>query len=178
MKMLQYLSKADNFYTKKILKAAFNKWMKWVQFQKMQQSLAVKHLQHVNDQLLCKIILQSWSTLAKETRKTREYFDRLERGELDDESDTQLTTPKNLKDIISTLPWSVNLKIFSYLGVKELVRSAQVCQVWKVIAQTSSLWSKLLLLLIFWRRLSHGGTGSNDIDKEGGRKVASLWSRA
>ncbi|XP_060698534.1 F-box and leucine-rich repeat protein 13 [Hemiscyllium ocellatum] len=121
----------------------FQMWMKWVQFQKMRQTLAAQHLRHVSDQLLCKIILQLWSALAKQTRKTREYFERLERGELDDESDTQLAPSRDMKDVISLLPWSVILQVFSYLGVKELVRAAKVCQVWKVIAQTSSLWSKI-----------------------------------
>ncbi|XP_067915350.1 F-box and leucine-rich repeat protein 13 [Heterodontus francisci] len=143
MKILQDALQADNMYRMNKLKVAFNTWMKWMQFQKMQQTLAMKHLQHVNDQLLSKTILREWSKVAKETRKTREYFERLERGELDDESDVHLATTGEFKDNISNLPWPAALKIFTYLGVKELARCAQVCQSWKVIAQTSSLWSKI-----------------------------------
>ncbi|XP_072327431.1 F-box and leucine-rich repeat protein 13 isoform X1 [Scyliorhinus torazame] len=143
MKLQQYISKAENYYKMNKLKVSFDIWMTWVQFQKRQHFLAVKHLQHVSDQLLLKIILKEWSTLAKDSKSTREYFQRLERGELDDESEMHLATVGAMQDIISLIPWPAALKIFSYLGVRELVRCAQVCQFWKVVAQTTSLWSKI-----------------------------------
>uniref|UniRef100_UPI00398EA77B F-box and leucine-rich repeat protein 13 isoform X2 n=1 Tax=Pristiophorus japonicus TaxID=55135 RepID=UPI00398EA77B len=143
MKMLQNLLKASNKYVQARLKMAFNAWLQWMWIRKQQQALAIKHLQQVNNQLLLRAILREWNTVAKESGSTREYFERLERGELDDENDIQLVTMEEMKDHISQLPWATALKIFNHLGVQELARCAQVCQSWKVLTQTSSLWSKM-----------------------------------
>ncbi|XP_067861092.1 F-box and leucine-rich repeat protein 13-like [Heptranchias perlo] len=143
MKRLQHILKANKKYIQTKLKAAFNAWVNWVKFRKKRQALAKKLILHVNDTALCKNILRQWNIVAKEIRKTREYFERLERGELDEESDIQLVTTGEMKDNISHLPWPAALKIFNYLGIRELARCAQVCQSWKVITQTSSLWSKI-----------------------------------
>lgn len=36
---------------------------------------------------LCRLIFNAWHAVAVDARKTREYFERLERGELDEEGD-------------------------------------------------------------------------------------------
>ncbi|XP_078275836.1 F-box and leucine-rich repeat protein 13 [Rhinoraja longicauda] len=139
----QDIIKAENHYLQHKLKRGFYTWMKWMQIKRQQQFLAMEHIRKVNDQRLAKLILNEWFNAIKEAKNTREYFERLERGELEDESDISLVAPKDEKDHLSNFPLAISLKIFGYLGVRELVRCAQVCQSWKVITQTSSLWSKI-----------------------------------
>ncbi|XP_069765822.1 F-box and leucine-rich repeat protein 13 [Narcine bancroftii] len=143
IKYLQDKLKAENQYIHNKLRMTFKAWVKWRQLERKKQALALKHIRHVNDQLLAKLILREWNTVTKEAKSSRKYFERLEQGELEDESDILLITPAEDKDHISSFPWAVALKIFGNLGVRELARCAQVCQSWKVITQSSSLWSKL-----------------------------------
>ncbi|XP_072097288.1 LOW QUALITY PROTEIN: F-box and leucine-rich repeat protein 13 [Mobula birostris] len=143
IKLSQDMNKAQDHYVRNKLKMAFDAWLKWIQIQRKWHALAMDHIRHVNDQLLAKLILREWSAVTKVAKSTREYFEQLERGELEDETDILLAMPAEEKDRISGFPLAVSLKMFSYLGIMELARCAQVCQSWKVITQTSSLWSKL-----------------------------------
>ncbi|XP_059843192.1 F-box and leucine-rich repeat protein 13 isoform X3 [Hypanus sabinus] len=143
IKLSQDMNKAQDHYVRNKLKMAFDAWLRWIQIQRKRHALAMDHIRHVNDQLLAKLILREWNAVTKEAKRTREYFEKLERGELEDETDILLVMPAEEKDRISGFPLAVSLKIFSYLGIMDLARCAQVCQSWKVITQTSSLWSKL-----------------------------------
>ncbi|XP_007889087.2 dynein regulatory complex subunit 6 [Callorhinchus milii] len=106
-------------------------------------ALAVKKIEHVSDQILLKNIFEAWVGAVKEAKRTREYFARLERGDLDDDSDTQLFGQGEAKDDVSSLPWQAAIKIFMFLGIIDLAHCSQVCQSWKVITQTSVLWNKM-----------------------------------
>uniref|UniRef100_A0A671MMV6 F-box domain-containing protein n=1 Tax=Sinocyclocheilus anshuiensis TaxID=1608454 RepID=A0A671MMV6_9TELE len=48
------------------------------------------------------------------------------------------------QDRLSLLPNKLSLKIFQRLGVRELLKCAQVCRSWKAIAQISSLWTEVI----------------------------------
>ncbi|XP_059152218.1 beta-TrCP-like [Physella acuta] len=50
--------------------------------------------------------------------------------------------PSNCEDIITWLPSSLATKVISYLDPVSLCRSAQVCKVWRQIAEDQSLWRR------------------------------------
>ncbi|XP_032895236.1 dynein regulatory complex subunit 6 [Amblyraja radiata] len=143
IEMAQDVIKAETHYVRHKLTVGFYAWIKWIQMKRKQETLAMEHIRKVNNQRQARLILREWLAVTKEAKTTRVYFERLERGELEIESDILLVAPKDEKDHISNFPWAISLKIFGYLGVRELIRCAQVCQSWKVITQSSSLWSKI-----------------------------------
>ena len=52
-----------------------------VQHRLARQKAAVAHLQHCSDTYQLRIVVNEWNQVAQQARKTRDYFDRLERGE-------------------------------------------------------------------------------------------------
>lgn len=46
-------------------------------------------------------------------------------------------------DFTSVLPTEINLRIFSYLDAESLCRAAQVCKLWKDLAENDIIWHKL-----------------------------------
>ncbi len=45
------------------------------------QKAAVCHLKHCSETYQLRIILKEWNIVVQEARRTRDYFDRIERGE-------------------------------------------------------------------------------------------------
>ena len=68
----------------------------------------------------------------------------MDRSEL---SDLGTLIKDNLKrDLITSLPFEISLKIFNYLQFEDIVNSLGVSQNWnKIIRKSTSLWKKLLI---------------------------------
>lgn len=99
---------ASEYYRVRLLNLYFRQWFQWgkniekitflfclakcntndkidcdfsVQHRLARQKAAVGHLQHCSDTYQLRIFLNEWNQVAQQARRTRDYFDRLERGE-------------------------------------------------------------------------------------------------
>ncbi|XP_075923115.1 F-box and leucine-rich repeat protein 13 isoform X3 [Petromyzon marinus] len=141
--LMRALHRACDHYMRKKLGAALLSWSQWLHARQERMAGAAIRIQRVYQQLLCSLVLKAWHTVALDARKTKEYFERLERGELEEDNDSYLVPPPNTADQVSQLPPRAALKIFSYLDIMNLVKCAGVCRSWKVISQASILWSRM-----------------------------------
>ena len=112
------------------------------------------------------MVFRAWRAVAVDARKTREYFERLERGELDDDMDMEsgvstenyrfaisyfwisifllhVTISFNFRDDLALLPRKCAIQIFGNLDLMDLGRCARVSRAWKIITGAPSLWSNL-----------------------------------
>ncbi|XP_069484160.1 F-box and leucine-rich repeat protein 13 isoform X2 [Ambystoma mexicanum] len=140
---LRKMKRAERHFTSRKLRTILHRWNDWVHFRKRQHTLAAMKIQKAFNEALLKRILKAWLAEAQDSKKTREYFERLERGELEDGSDLSSSPAQEGKDEVSLLPQRAVLRIFSYVDIIDLARCAQVCRSWKIITQTSSLWSSI-----------------------------------
>ncbi|XP_064199506.1 F-box and leucine-rich repeat protein 13 isoform X1 [Anguilla rostrata] len=132
---------AEDLYEARRRRQALRAWRHWLQTRKQRQHEAVKKIQGVWNAVLCRNVLQAWRHVAQDSKKTKEYFERLEKGLLETDIYHTGATPMEGQDGVSLLPWRAALKIFQNLEVGDLVKCGQVCRTWKAIAQTYSLWS-------------------------------------
>lgn len=127
------------------------------------QKAAVGHIMHCAETFQSRIILNEWNVVAQQARRTRDYFDRVERGDDGQQANGGLGRTSNpfekenslnrcffsfeghgeARDELSSLPREAAVRIFSYLDVDDLARCAQVCRNWKMLTQSSMLWAKL-----------------------------------
>ncbi|XP_069085784.1 F-box and leucine-rich repeat protein 13 [Pleurodeles waltl] len=138
------MQRAEHHFCTRKLKTILHSWNNWVHFRKRQHTLAAMKIQKAFNEALLKRILKAWHVDAQDSKKTREYFERLERGELEDGTDLS-SSPNSQEgqDGVSLLPQKAVLRIFSFVDLIDLARCSQVCRSWKMITQTSSLWSSI-----------------------------------
>jgi len=84
LKVRQRLEKARKYYFQYKMRLHLEKWIKWKVFVVERQKAGFSIVERVYNKSLLRLIFSSWRVVADEARKTREYFERLERGELDD----------------------------------------------------------------------------------------------
>ncbi|KAM4676673.1 F-box and leucine-rich repeat protein 13 [Discoglossus pictus] len=125
----------------KVLQSIISHWHTWVEFRKQQHNLAATRIQNVYDDAFMKKILKAWHSETQDSKKKKEYFERLERGDMDRYGDLVSDPLREGEDQVSQLPHKAVLKIFGFLDLIDLARCAQVCRSWKMITQNSSLWS-------------------------------------
>nr|XP_023666147.1 F-box/LRR-repeat protein 13 [Paramormyrops kingsleyae] len=136
------MSAAAERHSQRVLRTAMRGWAAWLQARRRRQQEAVRKLRRVWNSVHCRAVFQAWQRVAQELRKTKEYFE-LDTG-LCEKRDRSCGVPHmDRKDVVSTLPWKLALKILQYLPVGDLLRCAQVSHSWKVITQMSSLWGKI-----------------------------------
>nr|CAB3245077.1 F-box/LRR-repeat protein 13-like [Phallusia mammillata] len=142
--MMQQLKEARRYYRHRNMRITIEKWKVWKTYVLERQNAGFKIIVSVCNTSLCRLIFRAWRAVAVDARKTREYFERLERGELEEESENEGTgSSDNYRDDISLLPRRCAIEIFSCLDLIDLGRCAQVCRAWKVITGAPSLWSHL-----------------------------------
>ncbi|XP_036374403.1 dynein regulatory complex subunit 6 [Megalops cyprinoides] len=134
---------AELHHTQSRLKLALQRWIRWVQLRKHRQREALKKIEGVWNAVHCKTVLRAWQCVVRDSKKTKEYFERLEKGLLEAETYDTPTPPGDGEDGVSLLPWKLALKIFQNLEFGDLVRCGQVCRTWNAITQTCSLWSQI-----------------------------------
>ncbi|KAJ8382054.1 hypothetical protein SKAU_G00028320 [Synaphobranchus kaupii] len=134
---------AEDLYMERLRRLALRGWRDWLHTRKHRQQEAVKTIQGVWNSVLCRNVLRAWRHVAQDSKKTKEYFERLEKGLLEAETYNTSAAAIEGEDGVSLLPWKVALKIFQNLEVGDLVKCGRVCRTWKAIAQTYSLWSRI-----------------------------------
>ncbi|XP_040268915.1 dynein regulatory complex subunit 6 [Bufo bufo] len=137
------LQNAEAHHTKTFLQSIIRRWNKWVKFHNKQHIKASVRIQSVFDDAFMKKILKAWNAEAQDSKKKREYFERLERGDMDDLGNVSSSAMREGEDDISLLPQRAVVKIFGFMDLIDLARSAQVCRSWKIITQNSSLWNSI-----------------------------------
>nr|XP_009296243.1 F-box/LRR-repeat protein 13 isoform X2 [Danio rerio] len=140
-RLLERMEEAEMYHTQRRIKLAFIKWTAWVQFQKQRWKDAERKLQKVQESVHCRKIITAWRHVVQDAKRTKEYFKKLERDMK--ESQNSGIPQGDGQDNLSLLPNRLFLKIFQSLGVRDLLKCAQVCQSWKAITQISSLWTEI-----------------------------------
>ncbi|XP_075064844.1 F-box and leucine-rich repeat protein 13 [Mixophyes fleayi] len=140
---LAKLHNAESHHAKTQLKSIIHRWDKWVKFRNQQHIKAATSIQSVFDAAFMKKVLKAWNAETQDSRKKKEYFELLERGDIDDFGNVNTSTMRESEDDVSQLPLRAVLKIFGFMDLIDLARSAQVCRSWKIIAQNSSLWNSI-----------------------------------
>ncbi|XP_039262916.1 F-box and leucine-rich repeat protein 13-like [Styela clava] len=141
------VKEARQYHRTRMMRISFSKWHTWKCYVKKRQNSGFDMISKVWNESVCRLVFRAWRSVAVDARKTREYFERLERGELDEEFGVE-TGDKDLpsdtfRDEVSLLPRRCAIQIFSNLNLIELSRCAKVCRAWKVITGAPSLWSHL-----------------------------------
>ncbi|KAK1804349.1 hypothetical protein P4O66_020358, partial [Electrophorus voltai] len=134
---------AKRHYVVQSTRFIFTSWAEWVHVRKHKQSNAVKKIQRVWNAVLCKIIITAWRYVVQDAKRTKEYFERMEKDILDTHGQHTDLPQADGQDRLSLLPWKLSAKIFQNLGVGDLLKCTQVCRAWMAIAQTCSLWSQI-----------------------------------
>eukprot|EP00795_Rhopilema_esculentum_P002093 gene2093-17665_t len=115
-----------------------------VRAQKEREFAFMNKIRYVVNISLLRLIFDSWRHVTNDSRRTREYFEKLEKGEIPD----GVENSSDGKDYISTFPRKVAIMIFSYVDLPDLITCSQVCRTWKMITQSSYLWSRIDLTKI------------------------------
>ncbi|XP_018937712.2 dynein regulatory complex subunit 6 [Cyprinus carpio] len=140
-RLLERMEEAEMYQKQRRIKLAFIKWTAWVQFRKQRQNDAARKLQKVQESVHCRNIITAWRHVVQDAKRTKEYFKRLER-DIQESQNSEMTQGDG-QDRLSLLPNKLSLKVFQSLGVRELLKCAQVCRSWRAIAQVSSLWTEI-----------------------------------
>ncbi|KAM7414375.1 hypothetical protein PAMA_019273 [Pampus argenteus] len=67
-------------FERKCHQAALTKWLNWVKLHKKTQAAAIKKLERVVNAARLKRIIAAWENVTKDSKRTKEYFKRLEMG--------------------------------------------------------------------------------------------------
>jgi len=137
--LAEKLTSADRYYELKICGRSFKAWLGWKRWEIDRQTTFVNSLTKIVNLSLKRLIFNQWSSISAESRKTREYFEKIERGELIDP--TEINMEK--KDHISELPKLLAIRIFMFLELPDLVSCSKICRSWKEITQANILWSRI-----------------------------------
>ncbi|XP_070686646.1 F-box and leucine-rich repeat protein 13 [Pempheris klunzingeri] len=128
-------------YERKCQQTAITKWSNWVKLHKKAQAVAIEKLQRLVNAGRLKRIVAAWRNVAKDSKRTKEYFKRLEMGFI--EIGNKVHQIGEGCDGLSVLPSSLSLKIFQYLEFRDWLNCAEVCCTWKAIIQSGTLWSQI-----------------------------------
>ncbi|KAJ8386944.1 hypothetical protein AAFF_G00165410 [Aldrovandia affinis] len=134
---------AEEQHTLQRQRRALRRWREWVQTRRRRRNDAVKKIRGVWNSILCRNVLRAWQYVVQDSKKTREYFERLEKGLLETDTYNTAAEPIEGQDGLSLLPWKLALKIFQNFEVGDLVKCGRVCRTWRTLSQTCSLWSRI-----------------------------------
>ncbi|XP_046839843.1 dynein regulatory complex subunit 6-like isoform X2 [Xenia sp. Carnegie-2017] len=138
------LTYARRYFRLRTLRNSFMKFYNWYsEIRKTRIDMSAK-IKRVLKMALLRMVFTSWLKVVSDSKKTREYFERIERGEIIDAGEySEFFETKDGKDVISSLPKHVALRIFVNVDIQDLGRCASVSRSWKLIIQSSLLWSKI-----------------------------------
>ncbi|XP_075245436.1 F-box and leucine-rich repeat protein 13-like [Convolutriloba macropyga] len=135
---------AANFNHTHMCNITFKKWKAWAKDRIVKTKEATEAMRGVFANYVQQVIFDSWYTSAVEAKKTREYFERLERGDqADGEQRDEDELHEEGNDRVSLLPIEVSALIFTKLSLADMVKCSLVCRSWKVIIQSNALWNKV-----------------------------------
>ncbi|XP_057295993.1 dynein regulatory complex subunit 6-like isoform X1 [Hydractinia symbiolongicarpus] len=133
------LASAGRYYRLRVCKKHFRSWLTWVRTEKDKQRKFIATLETIFDYSSARLVFQAWLKVATDAKKTREYFERIERGEIEDPNYDGSVK----KDHISLLPKQTAVNIFLFVDLPDLVNCSKVCRSWKEITQVTVLWSRI-----------------------------------
>lgn len=138
------MESARLWHRQRLQKIHLHLWIEWVTERKERSNAISSRIRRVLAISLLRVVFDAWHSVAVDARKTKEYFERIERGEIIDPGfEGFFHVRADGRDEISSLPRNVALRIFSYVSVGDLGRCARVCRNWKVLIQANTLWSKV-----------------------------------
>ncbi|XP_029212767.2 dynein regulatory complex subunit 6-like [Acropora millepora] len=144
MLLAKKMQNARLWHKHRVERIYLQQWIEWVAERKERSNVISCRIRRVLAISLLRVVFRAWHSVAVDARKTKEYFERIERGEIiDSELEGFSRVRADGKDDISSLPRNVALRIFSFVNVGDLGRCARVCRNWKVIIQANTLWSKV-----------------------------------
>ncbi|KAM6925938.1 F-box and leucine-rich repeat protein 13 [Lycodopsis pacificus] len=132
---------AKKHYERKCQRVALTKWSNCVKLHKKTQAVAVEKLERVVNAGRLHGIIAAWRNVAKDSKRVKEYFKRLEMGFV--EIGNKVHQIGEGCDGLSVLPASLSMTIFQYLELRDLLNCAEVCCTWKAIVQSGALWSQI-----------------------------------
>uniref|UniRef100_A0A8P4GBS6 F-box domain-containing protein n=1 Tax=Dicentrarchus labrax TaxID=13489 RepID=A0A8P4GBS6_DICLA len=132
---------AKKHYERKCQWLALTKWSNWVKMHKKKQAVAIEKLVKLVNAGRLKRITAAWRKVAKDSKRTKEYFKRLEMGFI--EKSNKVHQIWEGCDGFSVLPSSLSLKIFQYLELRDWLNCADVCCMWRAIIRSGTLWSQI-----------------------------------
>nr|XP_046250511.1 dynein regulatory complex subunit 6 isoform X3 [Scatophagus argus] len=128
-------------YERKCQQVALTKWSNWVKMHKKTQAVATEKLERLVSAGRFKRIITAWRNVTLDSKRTKEYFQRLHAGGFIEISNIHQIGEGC--DRLSALPSSLSLKIFKYLELRDWLNCAEVCCTWKAIIQSGTLWSQV-----------------------------------
>jgi len=146
---------ARGFYKERLLRKHFGAFLVVIRAQKEKERMFIKKVRSVIDLSIARLVFEAWKHVAMDSRRTREYFEKIEKGELPGRGDDNLTG----RDHISSFPAKVAIMVFSYIDLPDLITCSQVCRKWKMITQASALWSRIDLTKVT-KQISGKAVGS------------------
>eukprot|EP00112_Aurelia_sp_Birch-Aquarium-sp1_P000786 Seg1077.1 transcript_id=Seg1077.1/GoldUCD/mRNA.D3Y31 product="Dynein regulatory complex subunit 6" protein_id=Seg1077.1/GoldUCD/D3Y31 len=146
---------AESFYNKRLTEKHFSAILVYTRAMKEKEILFMMTIRAIYNSSLLRLIFKAWNNVSMDAKQTREYFEKLERGEMPEGPEIA----SDGEDHISHFPRKVAVMIFSYVDLPDLITCSQVCRTWKMIAQSSSLWSRIDLTKLK-KRISNKGVAS------------------
>ncbi|KAJ3597115.1 hypothetical protein NHX12_003515 [Muraenolepis orangiensis] len=116
----QKMNLADEHDRRRCQGLALTRWMTGLAFRRSKQAAAIEKLQKVFNGIRFKHVLVLWSLAVKETKRTKEYFEKQEKAVLE-----------------------MSGQIFQYLELRDLLNCELVCSTWRTIACSELLWSRV-----------------------------------
>ncbi|KAG7217379.1 hypothetical protein INR49_021546, partial [Caranx melampygus] len=136
------LEKAYGYYMKNLTSCCFRKWKRFTVQSKrdtaelaLKMDMSKKHFERKCQQ----VALTKWLNWVKSHKKTRLKLDSIAVSNKDQQSGEG-------SDRLSMLPSSLALKIFQYLELRDWLNCAEVCDSWKAIIQSGTLWAQDLVI--------------------------------
>ncbi|MEQ2162859.1 hypothetical protein GOODEAATRI_024263, partial [Goodea atripinnis] len=144
IELIRKMDLAKTHFERKCQRAAFTKWLDWVNSHKRRKAAAIVRLHTLVNPCRLQHIVAAWRIVAKDSKRTKEYFKRLELSVTKFNSKDQQTPQQTGErvDGVSVLPLHLSLKIFQYLEIRDWLNCAKVCCAWKSIVQSGTLWSQ------------------------------------
>lgn len=137
--MEKQLKFAKKYFVNKFHSIYLTRWLEWIRFVKEKQDRFMCTLRSVYHISLERAVFNAWYNLMLDAKNTREYFEKIERGEIVDPS----VIGGEKKDHISLLSQHIAANIFRFLDLPDLVSCSRVCCTWKEITQATVLWSRI-----------------------------------
>ncbi|KAI3384950.1 hypothetical protein SNEBB_005126 [Seison nebaliae] len=133
-----------DYYHKRLCIIQLLRWKKWYNNWMIQKNVAFDIITRIYVQIKLKLLIRSWYQISLESKKTREYFEKVENRMRFANDAAQSPIPAlETHDAISSLPKDVALKIYLHLDIIDLLNCSLVCRAWNVMLQSNKLWAKL-----------------------------------
>lgn len=133
------LNKARKFYQIRFSRIHFKSWLEWTRIEIARYNKFMQALKVIFDLSPQRMVFEAWHSVTVDAINTREYFDRIERGEkMDNEEVTGMKT-----DHLSLMKKSIATHVFRFIDLRDLVNCSRVCRTWKELTQSTILWSRI-----------------------------------